>query len=141
MYCSSDGDCSYEDGQPGIDPIYINPSIKEQGSGMIDRLASELAHEAFHRMRYFGNAKISQLEEYWAFYIGAQTAKTTLLKFDNINPMDPDQLYRWFYLNGMHGYLSLPAYPGSAAEGANAELRSQVSSAKISQPSHAEASE
>ncbi len=75
MYCSSDGDCSYEDGQPGIDPIYINPSIKEQGSGMIDRLASELAHEAFHRMRYFGNAKISQLEEYWAFYIGAQTAR------------------------------------------------------------------
>ncbi len=63
------------------------------------------------------------------------------MKFDNINPMDPDQLYRWFYLNGMHGYLSLPAYPGSAAEGANAELRSQVSSAKISQPSHAEASE
>jgi len=141
MYCSSDGDCSYEDGQPGIDPIYINPSIKELGSGMIDRLASELAHEAFHRMRYFGNAKISQLEEYWAFYIGAQIARGSWLKFEDIDTQDPEQLQRWFYPNGMQGYLRLPPYPGSAAEGANAELRSQVSSAKISQPSHAEASE
>jgi len=127
MYCSSDGDCSYEDGQPGIDPIYINPSIKGQSIGMIDRLASELAHEAFHRMRYFGNAKISQLEEYWAFYIGAQIARDSWLKFDNINTLDPDQLQRWFYLNGMQGYLSLPPYPGSEID---ADTHIQISQAE-----------
>ncbi len=114
MYCSADGDCSYEDGQPGIDPIFINASIQEQGSGMLDRLASELAHEAFHRMRYFGNAKISLLEEYWAFYISAQITENSWLKFDNIDTQDPEQLQRWFYLNGMQSYLHLPAYPGSA---------------------------
>ncbi len=132
MYCSADGDCSYDDGKPGIDPIYLNPSIQEQNIGMIDRLASELAHEAFHRMRYFGNAKISQLEEFWAFYIGAQIARDSGLKFENINTQDPEQLQRWFYLNGMHRYLSLPAFPSSGA---------QASPAGISQLSHAEASE
>ena len=132
MYCSADGDCSYDNGKPGIDPIYLNPSIKEQGSGRIDRLASELAHEAFHRMRYFGNTNISQLEEFWAFYIGAQIARDSWLKFDNIDTQDPEQLQRWFYLNGMQGYLRLPAYPGSAA---------LASPAKISQPAPAAAIE
>jgi hypothetical protein len=132
MYCSAAGECSYENGQPGIDPIYLNPSIKEQGSGMIDRLANELAHEAFHRMGYFGNAQISQLEEYWAFYIGSQIGRDSWLKFDNTDPQDPEQLQRWFYLNGMQGYLSLPAYPGST---------DQASPANTSQLSNAEASE
>lgn len=115
MYCSTEGDCSYEDGQPGIDPIYLNPSIKTQKTGMIDRLAGELAHEAFHRMRFFGDGMISQYEEYWAFYIGAQINSDSWLKFDNIDAHDPDHLYRWFYLNGMHRYLSLPSFPGGAA--------------------------
>ena len=84
MYCSADGSCSYEDGQPGIDPVYLNPSIKAQSVGMIDRLANELAHEAFHRMRYFGSVKISQFEEYWAFYVGAQLLNSDWPKFSMI---------------------------------------------------------
>ena len=30
QYCTLDGNCSFEDGQPGIDPIYINPSVRSQ---------------------------------------------------------------------------------------------------------------
>jgi hypothetical protein len=116
MYCSPDGNCSYEDGQPGIDPIYINPSIKSQSVGMLDRLANELAHEAFHRMRYFGSVKISQYEEYWAFYVGAGVVKAEWPRFNGIDPQDPGQLETWFTMHTLTGYLRLPAYPGSAAQ-------------------------
>jgi hypothetical protein len=131
MYCSVDGKCSYEDGQPGIDPIYLNPAIKAQSVGTIERLASELAHEAFHRMRYFGSIKISQFEEYWAFYVGAQLVKANWPVFDGTNPQDPQQLEKWFTLHGMQGYLRLPAYPGSTAQASPA----QVSQALFTEPS------
>ena len=116
MYCTSDGSCSYEDGQPGADPIYLNPSIKAQSVGMLDRLANELAHEAFHRMRYFGPVMISQYEEYWAFYIGSQVVKADYPKFAGIDPQDPQQLQTWFTQHTMTGYLRLPAYPGGVAQ-------------------------
>jgi len=116
MYCTTDGKCSYEDGQPGIDPIYLNPAIQSQSVGKMDRLANELAHEAFHRIRYFGSVKISQFEEYWAFYVGAQLVKADRPKFNGIDPQDPQQLGKWFTLHGMRGYLRLPAYPGSTLQ-------------------------
>jgi hypothetical protein len=116
MYCSAGGGCSYEDGQPGIDPIYLNPSIKSQSVGMTQRLANELAHEAFHRMRYFGSVKISQYEEYWAFYVGSQVVNADWPKFNGIDPKYPQQLASWFTMHAMPGYLSLPPYPGSVAQ-------------------------
>ena len=116
MYCSPEGECSYADGQPGIDPIYLNPAIPAQSVGMRDRLVGELAHEAFHRMRPFGVGTITQLEEYWAFYVGAQLVKAGFPQFEAVDPLDPEQLGRWFYLNGLHGYLKLAPYPGSAAQ-------------------------
>jgi hypothetical protein len=116
MYCSAGGECSYEDGQPGIDPIYLNPSIKSQSVGMLERLANDLAHEAFHRMRYFGSVKISQYEEYWAFYVGSQVVNADWPKFNGIDPKDPQQLASWFTMHAMPGYLHLPAYPGSVAQ-------------------------
>jgi hypothetical protein len=131
MYCTSDGECSYEDGQPGIDPIYLNPTIPAQRVGTIDRLANELAHEAFHRMRFFGPVMISQLEEYWAFYVGAQFVKAEGLNFDRIDTQDAQQLEQWFTLHGMRGYLRLPSYLGGAAQAA---VVSQVSQALPSEP-------
>ena len=116
LYCSPEGECSYADGQPGIDPIYLNPAIPAQSVGMRDRLVGELAHEAFHRMRPFGVGTITQLEEYWAFYVGAQLVKAGFPQFEAVDPLDPEQLGRWFYLNGLHGYLKLAPYPGSAAQ-------------------------
>ena len=73
---------------------------------MLDRLANELAHEAFHRMRYFGPVMISQYEEYWAFYIGSQVVKADYPKFAGIDPQDPQQLQTWFT---QHSHDRLPA--------------------------------
>lgn len=120
LYCGQDGSCSYEDGQPGIDPIYVNPNIRTQEVGKMQRLVGELAHEIYHRMRPFGTGTITQVEEYWAFYVGAQVSKVGFPKFDGIDPMNPDQLEHWFYVNGLPGYLRLPAYPGGAAQVAQA---------------------
>lgn len=113
MYCTTDGRCSYEDGRPGIDPIYLNPSVLDQSVGMQDRLIGELAHEAFHRMRPFGAGMITQIEEYWAFYVNTQITGAGFPKFDQLDPMNPEQLQNWFYMNGLHGYLKLAPYPGS----------------------------
>ena len=44
-----DGKYVYEDDQHGVDPIYINPSVKEQKVGRAARLLRELSHEIFHR--------------------------------------------------------------------------------------------
>jgi len=131
LYCGQDGKCSYEDGQPGIDPIYLNPAIHAQSVGMRDRLMGELAHEAFHRMRPFSAGTITQLEEYWAFYVNTQLVKASFPKFDNVDPMDPEQLEHWFYVNGLHGYLHLAPYPGGAAQAPRVE---QVSQASTSEP-------
>jgi hypothetical protein len=111
QYCSMDGDCSFEDGKPGIDPIYINPSVRNQTTGKASRLVNELAHEIFHRTQPFGTGPDTQLEEYWAFYVGAQVSGGSYLEFTGIDPLDPPQLQSWFSHPGMQGYLKLDAYP------------------------------
>lgn len=116
QYCTLDGDCSYEDGQPGIDPIFLNDAIRSQSSGAIERLARELGHEAFHRMRFFGSGMITQLEEFWAFYLDTQLVKADWPRFDGIDPQDPEQLARWFSNHAMAGYLKLNPYPGAGAQ-------------------------
>jgi len=105
LYCSSDGRCSYEDGNPGIDPIYLNPAIQTQTSGQKSRLARDLAHEIYHRTRPFGNGMTSHIEEFWAFYLEAKLTKSSWPKFDGIDPQDPQQLEQWFKDHGLQGYL------------------------------------
>jgi hypothetical protein len=111
LYCHPDGACNYEDGNPGIDPIYLNAGIRNQTNQQVVRAAAELAHEAFHRMRPFGQGKATQLEEYWAFYIGAQISKDAWPDFQGYDPMDKNQLEQWFTYHTMTGYLKLDAYP------------------------------
>jgi hypothetical protein len=115
MYCGSDDNCSYENGQSGVAPIYLNPAIHTQGVGKMARLTQELAHEAFHRMQYFGLKSDSLLEEYWAFYVGAQMVQADWPNFDGVDPQNPEQLRRWFKNHALNGYLKLPLYPGDSA--------------------------
>jgi hypothetical protein len=112
QFCSLEGDCSFEDGQPGIDPIYMNTGIHAQSSGAMERLARELGHEAFHRMQLFGTGKITQIEEYWAFYLDSKLVKADYPDFDGVDPQDPQQLAGWFTKHRMMGYLRLDPYPG-----------------------------
>jgi hypothetical protein len=126
QYCTLDGVCSFEDGQPGIDPIYINPAVRSQGIGRIDRLARELGHEAFHRMQVFGSGKITQIEEYWAFYLDTQLVKADYPSFNGVDPQDPQQLAGWFTNHGMPGYLRLDPYPGVPAQAIQVEQSLQV---------------
>lgn len=115
LYCYSDGSCSYENGQPGVEPIYINPAVRYQDVGQMLRLAKEIAHEAFHRMQYFGQVNDSRLEEYWAFYVGAQVVRDDWPNFDRVDPQNPGQLQSWFKSHALNGYLNLPLYPGNPA--------------------------
>jgi hypothetical protein len=110
LYCSTDGKCSY-----GSDPIYLNPSIQKQTSGQKSRVARDLAHEIYHRMRPFGDGTITQIEEYWAFYVEAQVVKADWPKFDHVDPQNPQQLENWFRVHTLTGYLKLAPYPGSKA--------------------------
>lgn len=126
MYCAPDGNCSYEDGKPGIDPIYLNPAILTQDVGQVDRLVGELAHEIYHRMHPFGYGMISQIEEYWAFYVGAQVVNSNWPEFDGVDPQDPEQLRNWFYTNSLNGYLKLTSYPGGVAPSSKASPASRT---------------
>ncbi|UCH61471.1 MAG: hypothetical protein JSV61_08295 [Anaerolineales bacterium] len=112
QFCTLDGDCSFEDGQPGTDPIYLNDAIRVQSSGAMERLARELGHEAFHRMQFFGAGKITQIEEYWAFYLDTQLVKADYPGFDGVDPQDPERLAGWFTKHNMMSYLRLDPYPG-----------------------------
>jgi len=126
QYCTLDGDCSFEDGQPGIDPIYLNSAIRSQSTGMIERLARELGHEAFHRMQVFGSGVITQIEEYWAFYLDTHLVKADYPSFDGVDPQDPQQLAGWFTKHHMPGYLRLDPYPGVPAQVSQVEQSGQV---------------
>jgi len=105
QYCDSGGACGYEDGKPGVDPIYLNPGARDQKVGQIARVAAELAHEIFHRTQPFGEVGSSQFEEYWAFNIQTQIFKASWPDFKGYDPMDVDSLHQWFSMHMMAGYL------------------------------------
>jgi hypothetical protein len=117
QYCTMDGKCSFEDGKPGIDPIYINPSARDQKTGKIARLVNELAHEIFHRTQPFGTGPDTQLEEFWAFYAGSKISGGNYPVFDGTDPFDPQQLQSWFANPIMRRYLKLEAYPNGIDDG------------------------
>lgn len=126
QFCTLDGDCSFEDGQPGIDPIYLNDAIRLQSSGAMERLVRELGHEAFHRMRVFGLGKITQIEEFWAFNLDTQLVKADYPDFNGVDPQDPEQLAGWFTSHRMMGYLRLDPYPGVKGQVVKVEQSAQA---------------
>ena len=111
QYCDSSGTCGYEDGKPGLDPIYLNPGARDQKVGQTSRITAELAHEIFHRMQPFGEVKISQFEEFWAFNAQTQIVKANWPDFKGYDPMDDNSLQQWFSMHMMAGYLKLDPYP------------------------------
>jgi hypothetical protein len=112
LFCDQQERCDYNDGRPGIDPIYLNPAIQNHQVGMDKRLAGELAHEILHRMRLFGSGRVSVFEEFSAFSAGTQLSHASWPVFQGVDPKDPQQLKNWFMANGLAGYLDLPMYPG-----------------------------
>jgi hypothetical protein len=132
QFCSLDGgECSYEDGTPGANPIYLNTGIREQGSGVIERLARELGHEAFHRRQHFGSGMITQIEEYTAFYLDTQLVSADYPDFNGIDPQDPAQLAGWFTSHRMSGYLKFDPYPGVKGQAVQVEQGVQAAESVI----------
>jgi hypothetical protein len=101
----------YEDDEPGVDPIYINPSAKDQTVGRATRLLRELSHEIFHRMRPFGLVNVTQYEEYWAYAVETQLSHAAWPVFEGYDPQDPTSLQEWFTHHSLGGYLALEAFP------------------------------
>lgn len=106
-YCQGDGTCSYDDREPGTEPIYVNRLF----AGDIPSLVLVLAHEMFHRTQPFGAAPNTRFEEYWAFRLEAQLAPESAIHFSGFNPLMPNDLDAWCHANGLDGYLTLPPYP------------------------------
>jgi len=107
-YCTPDA-CGYEDGKPGVDPIYILPTK----SADMQSLIGTLAHEIFHRTQPFGAVEDTRFEEYWAFLIGAKISKAVWLKFGAYDPLDPGHLNLWIKDNGLDAYFELQEYPAT----------------------------
>ncbi len=117
QYCPTET-CTYEDGQPGVDPIYIFPAHAAD----MPTLVATLAHESFHRMQLFGPVHDTRFEEFWACKVGAAFNAQSGFKFDGYDPMVSGYLLLWIRDNGLTPYFDLPNYPPSIA----AELERQA---------------
>ena len=106
--------CDFEDGQPGIDPIYIKPMAQPFGAGMQD-LVSTLAHEIYHRTQPFGAVHDTRFEEYWAYFVGEKVSGATVINFGAYDPMDAGHLNLWIKENRLDGYFNLAEYPAAVA--------------------------
>lgn len=105
--------CSYEDGNPGVRPIYIHPSLKKD----MPDLTGTLAHEIYHCTAPFGPVHNTRFEEYCAFSVEAQITKAAWPRFGTYDPLIPEHLILWIKDNshGMEAYLDLPEYPAIVA--------------------------
>ena len=101
--------CRYDDGQPGVDAIYIFPAQ----AGDMPTLVSTLAHEGFHRMQLFGEVHDTRFEEFWACKVGAAFNAQSGFKFDGYDPLVSGYLLLWIRDNGLTPYYDLPNYPPS----------------------------
>jgi hypothetical protein len=106
--------CDYDDGQPGVDPIYIKPMAQPFGSGMQD-LVSTLAHEIYHRTQPFGAVHDTRFEEYWAYFVGEKISGAKVIDFGVYDPRDAGHLNLWIKENRLDGYFTLPEYPAAVA--------------------------
>ena len=110
QYCVS-GICTFDDGQPGTDPIYIDPSIKTREPGQEIIIARTIAHEIFHRMQYYGQVKVTLYEEFTAYYVSTMITKFTEIKFKGYDPLNLICLKRWFRDHNLTKYLIFDSYP------------------------------
>jgi hypothetical protein len=108
QYCATDT-CTYEDGQPGVDPIYLYPLHAAD----MPTLVATLAHESFHRMQFFGPVHDTRFEEFWACKVGAAFNPQNGHKFGGYDPMVAGYLLLWIRDNGLTPYYALPDYPPS----------------------------
>jgi hypothetical protein len=99
--------CTFDDGQPGTDPIYIYPPHAAQ----MPTLVATLAHEAFHRLQPFGPVHDSIYEEFWACRLSAAFDPDTGFKFDGYDPLVSGWLPLWVRDNNLTPYFALPGYP------------------------------
>jgi hypothetical protein len=103
----------FEDGQAGVDPIYISPLLKDMPAS---RLENAVAHEIFHRTKPFGAVRDTQFEEFTAYYVGDQITHTTGERLTRTNGLDAVSLKQWFIDHDLTEYLDLDPYPlGMAA--------------------------
>jgi hypothetical protein len=109
-YCRLDQTCGYEDGQPGVEPIFVHVLY----AGDIPSLVLILAHEIYHRTQPFGAVKDTRFEEYTAFKLEAQITPAGAMNFNGFNPLVPAELDGWLHANQLDGYLVLPQYPARA---------------------------
>jgi hypothetical protein len=106
QFCAEDA-CGYEDGQPGVDPIYIYPPHAAQ----MATLVATLAHESFHRLQPFGPVHDSRFEEFWACRLSAAFDPHSGFRFDGYDPLVSGYLVLWIRDNGLAPYYALPDYP------------------------------
>ena len=106
------GTWDFEDGKPGADPIFINPTYKTQDEHLMERLVGTLAHEAFHRTLPFGKVRDTLYEEFVAYHIGAEISQSSGLNFKGYDALNPSSLQRWFNDNDlMYAYEQFDLYP------------------------------
>jgi hypothetical protein len=109
-YCRGEV-CTYDNDQPGVKPIYINPSLRAKAEGQMDELVDTLAHEIYHRTQPFGSVDDSLYEEYSAYYVGAHISGVRWTNFEDYNPLQPACLVKWFHDNHLlEGYQQYKAY-------------------------------
>ena len=101
--------CTYEDGEPGVNPIYVYPAKATDMQG----LTGTLTHEIFHRTQPFGAVADTRFEEYWAFLIGAKISQAGWPAFGAYDLLNPGHLNLWIKENRLDPYFELPDYPAS----------------------------
>ena len=107
-YCSvKTGACSFEDGQPGAEPIFVHPLYAND----IDSLVLILAHEIFHRTQSFGAAPDTRFEEFWAFKLESQIKAEGAMNFAGFDPLAP----RPAISPRVSSPLMMPGFPQSYA--------------------------
>ena len=106
LTCNESG-CLYTDQAPGVDPLYIRPTLQGDAVGTLNALA----HEIFHRTQPFGAVADTKFEEYWAYRVGNAIAPKTWPVFDGYDPMVSGWLFLWLRDNNMSPYYKLADYP------------------------------
>jgi hypothetical protein len=103
--------CTYDDGQPGVDPIFFFPGHGTQMTSLV----ATLAHESFHRMQPFGPVHDTRFEEFWACKLSAAFDPASGFTFEGYDPLVAGYLTLWIRDNNVPNYFALPDYPPSIA--------------------------
>ena len=111
-----DGIWGYDDGQPGVEPIYIDASVIKLVDGRMGLIIEFMAHEIYHRIQPYGMTSDSLYEEFSAYYISTHISGSSSANSEAYDPRKPGCLTRWFIDNNiMYGYVGMDLYPESVA--------------------------